>query len=260
MILLISSIIVIIVLKKLIDSFELEIKDNLDLLTFSSKMATIGELSGSVAHEINSPLMAITAYFTSIKRQISKDLINKELVLEKIEKGQETVSKINKIITGIRSFSTMSSTQPFKPVNLSKVINDAIDLSIYKAKKNRVMIINNCPEDKYLIHCHDVQIIQVFVNLLNNSIDATAKLNDKWIKIEVFELVNFIKISFIDSGLGLTKNVEEKILKTFFTTKEYGKGTGLGLSISKRIIEQHKGTLTYSGANINTTFDVLLPK
>ena len=104
------------------------------------------------------------------------------------------------------------------------------------------------------------QLSQVFMNLINNSIDAIENLPDPWIKIESEVTPDqYIMIRFTDSGNGIPHHIVEKIMQPFFTTKEIGKGTGLGLSISKGIIEEHKGQFSYDENALNTTFEIKIP-
>jgi C4-dicarboxylate-specific signal transduction histidine kinase len=117
------------------------------------------------------------------------------------------------------------------------------------------------------LSCREAEIIQVLLNLINNACDAVASLPDKWVKVE-FQIVDApagfkhrkeIIISVIDSGAGIPKNIVDKLMQPFFTTKDPDKGTGLGLSISNNIIKNHGGRLEYNSKSPNTRFDITLP-
>jgi C4-dicarboxylate-specific signal transduction histidine kinase len=97
------------------------------------------------------------------------------------------------------------------------------------------------------------------MNLLSNALDAAKDTHEKWVKIAVEPIENFIKISVHDSGHGIPQEILGKIMDPFFTTKEIGKGTGLGLSISQGIVKVHKGELFYDRSSKNTCFVILLP-
>ena len=105
-----------------------------------------------------------------------------------------------------------------------------------------------------------VQLSQVFINLLNNSYDALCDAQNKWIKIELKESDTEFLISFIDNGAGIQEDIKQKIFNPFFTTKEFGKGTGLGLGISKAIMEKHNGELLLDSTHPHTCFIVKLPR
>lgn len=104
------------------------------------------------------------------------------------------------------------------------------------------------------------EIPQVILNLLNNSIDALTDKSEKWILIKAEASEKNIIITVTDSGLGISKEVVDKMMSPFFSTKKIGHGTGLGLSISARIIQEHKGKLYYDSQEKHTTFKIELPR
>ena len=109
-------------------------------------------------------------------------------------------------------------------------------------------------ESKIKVLCNKAGLAQVFINLIINSIDAIKEMNDKWISIRVKCSTKKLKIYFTDSGLGIEKNIAEKIIDPFFTTKKQGEGTGLGLSISSKYIRKMNGKLYYNPNSKNTQF------
>ena len=102
--------------------------------------------------------------------------------------------------------------------------------------------------------CNKAGLAHVFLNLITNSIDAVKEMESKWISIEAKISKNRLKIYFTDSGLGIEKNIAEKIIDPFFTTKKQGEGTGLGLSISSKYISKMNGKLYYKPDSENTQF------
>ena len=111
-----------------------------------------------------------------------------------------------------------------------------------------------------MIPCQRTQISHVLLNLLNNAFDAVQSLSKKWVRILVSEELQFINISVMDSGRGIPREIAEKAMHPFFTTKPLGKGTGLGLSISKAIAEAHHGRLSIDPRGPNTRVVLTLPK
>jgi C4-dicarboxylate-specific signal transduction histidine kinase len=107
---------------------------------------------------------------------------------------------------------------------------------------------------------HNIQLIQVVLNLLSNAVDAVENLDQKWIDIKTEVQAGQIYLRVVDSGTGIPDAVVQKLMDLFFSTKEGGKETGLGLSISKKIIEDHNGRLEYELHNGNTSFVVILPQ
>jgi signal transduction histidine kinase len=109
-------------------------------------------------------------------------------------------------------------------------------------------------------YCSPVQISQVILNLLNNSIDALKDLNSKRIQIRLVVESEKIGLAISDSGVGVKKEHIPNLFTPFFTTKEIGKGTGLGLSIAKGIIDAHHGNIYYDSSCAETRFVFLLPR
>ena len=115
-------------------------------------------------------------------------------------------------------------------------------------------------DEEIEIECRLIQIEQVLLNLLNNSFDAIADLEEKWIRVDVEAEDHFVNIKVVDSGKGIPAEASEKIMMPFFTTKEVGKGTGLGLSISSGILKSHGGELSLDRNAANTTFVIRVPR
>lgn len=142
---------------------------------------------------------------------------------------------------------------------MSTVIEDTISLIDIKLKKNSVVLTieNNLTND--LIYGNECELEQVFINLINNSIDAIKKSDEKWIKFSINQDKEKISMLITDSGIGIPEHIVHKLFDPFFTTKEVGSGTGLGLSISKGIIEKHNGSIFLNKNKENTCFEISLP-
>lgn len=110
-----------------------------------------------------------------------------------------------------------------------------------------------------MLNCRGVQISQVLLNLLNNAFDAIELLPEKWIKLDAMKMEDTIVIHVTDSGHGIPEEEREKIFQPFYTTKPIGKGTGLGLSLSRKIVQDHKGTLTLDTNSAHTRFVIKIP-
>jgi C4-dicarboxylate-specific signal transduction histidine kinase len=111
-----------------------------------------------------------------------------------------------------------------------------------------------------VIHCNEIEVEQVIVNLINNALDAIKTKIDKWIKISIYEEANQVVLRVMDSGKGIPEEVRQNLFDPFFTTKQTGEGTGLGLSISKGIIDEHKATITVLDNCPNTCFEIRFPQ
>lgn len=235
--------------------------DNLEVtLVTSSKFATLGEMAGSIAHEINNPLAIIKGTATQISSCLKKTPIDTALVSEKASKIEKTVDRIAKIVYGLRTYSRDGSSDPFMPVPIFELIKDTVSLCEEKFKLASTQL-EVKPIDAYLV-CEGraIELSQVLLNLLNNACDAVGELNEKWVRISALDGGNSVIIRVEDSGSGILKEHIEKLFQPFYTTKEIGKGTGLGLSISLGIIKSHNGTIKVDSAAANTCFVVELPK
>ena len=109
------------------------------------------------------------------------------------------------------------------------------------------------------VHCKHIQISQVLLNLLMNSVQAIESLKIKWIEIKAQKKGEEIIFDVIDSGEGIAEEIVDNIFQPFFTSKGVGKVTGLGMSVSKQIAESHHGKLIYQELNGHTCFQLSLP-
>lgn len=248
------------VLKLLLSSELLEDKKRQS--AHSAKLASIGELSSGIAHEVNNPLAIIIGQVSVIKKLTNEGAI---LLDERIEKGIERISiqskRMAKIISGLQSFSRDSSSDSFELVSVRQIILNSMSSCTEASAAAGVKIIFNTEDERdVFIECRAIQIEQVFINLINNACDAIAHLEAKWISISCQEIGDIVKIIVTDSGYGISEEVAVKIMEPFYTTKEVGKGTGLGLSISQGIMKSHFGKLYLDDSQKNTTFVIELNK
>ncbi|MCX6110920.1 MAG: PAS domain S-box protein [Proteobacteria bacterium] len=237
---------------------EQELKAAQAKLVTSAKMASLGEMAGGIAHEINNPLAIIKGKSELLAKRLGQGTLDPAKAGADIAAIGATVDRMSKIVQGLRSFSRSCDQDPLERGALGKVIADAIDLCGERFKNADVSLSINCPTDT-LIEARTTQITQILMNLLNNAFDAVQGLPNKWVSVDAKASDASIRISVTDSGPGIDPKLVDRIMEPFFTTKEVGKGTGLGLSISKGIAESHGGTLTYQASGANTGFVLELP-
>ncbi len=225
----------------------------------ASKMASLGEMAGGVAHEINNPLTIIVTRVEDLIFRYSENSETRENILSDLEKIQITVGRITSIVKGLRAFSRNSEKDPFCKVKVDLVIADTVALCAERFTTTGVGLTVTAPQDVE-IECRGSQISQVLVNLLNNSYDAIKNLENKWIRLECFsDGQGSVLISVSDSGGGVPAEIRDKIMQPFFTTKEAGKGTGLGLSVSRSMVADHGGHFWLDTHASYTRFVVKLP-
>lgn len=225
----------------------------------ASKLSSLGEMAGGIAHEINNPLTIISALATRTKKNLLDKKVPIEKSYENLDKVIMTVDRIAKIIKGLRAFSRDSNGEAFKYKKVNEIVDMTLELCQERFRDNGIEIRQYLNPDVE-VHCREIQIVQVLVNLLNNSLDAISDLPVKWIEISAGDLGGMVMIRVTDSGEGINQDVVDQIMLPFFTTKEVGKGTGLGLSISKGIIEAHEGKFYYELNEGHTSFVLELKK
>ncbi len=239
-------------------------------LVESEKMASLGQLTAGIAHEINNPINFISGGVQAINAVTEEFLEKKERTPEMLEATirdiQDLMGSINNgvtrtatIITGLKNFA-----------NPSEEINDAID--VIECIENSVILMKRKMADHNIgletnyhhhsrIPANSTQISQVVINLIDNAIHALKDINGaRKITITTLEQADELLIKVKDNGVGIAEKDQSRIFEPFYTTKEVGSGVGLGLSISFSIIERHKGKLTFvSQSGVGTEFTISLP-
>ncbi len=270
------------------------LEDTQQQLVVSEKMASLGQLTAGIAHEINNPINFISSNVQALKmdfqdmqnvlkkvkelenakdpvkltnelirlgKQLDFDLLEEEIseLLGGIERGTERTVNI---VSSLRTFSR-NSTDNFSRADIHEGIDSTI--TILNSQLNGHISIKKEYGDIPPIKCQISRLNQVFLNIINNSIQAiNAKSNGiphpGLIKISTQKMGDQIQISIKDNGSGMDETTRKRLFEPFYTTKDVGEGTGLGLSISYGIIEQHNGKIdVFSAPGEGTEFLIYLP-
>jgi C4-dicarboxylate-specific signal transduction histidine kinase len=254
-------------LEEIVDERTRQLKEAHAMLVQSGKLSALGEMAGGIAHEINTPLAIISIKAEQLQDRVRKlkdgEHIGNREILAATEVISKTVQRISKVVSGLRSFARDGSKDPMSVIPVSALLRDALSLCAEKFANEGIKLEVNLPpsvvHQELSISCRETEIVQVLINLLNNSFDAIHGLPDPWIRVTVEDHWDFTSIHIVDAGTGISPDIRSKIMQPFFTTKDIGKGTGLGLSISQGIVESHSGKLYLDPNSTNTKFTMRLP-
>lgn len=237
-----------------------ELKETQQQMIQSEKMRSLGEMAGGIAHEINNPLTIISAHTSSIKKKLAKDEFELDTILASLDKIDQTVLRISKIVKSLKSISRESDDLAMERFSIQDLIEDFTSICSERLKVLgiKLNIIFKITEDIKLL-CNPVSLSQVLLNLVNNSTDALEHNSEKWIQLIISKENSKLVFKVVDSGLGISDSYIENIFQPFFTTKEVGKGTGLGLSLSRSLMLKQNATLEYDCSAKNTTFIIEYP-
>lgn len=270
------------------------LKNTQTQLVNAEKMASLGQLTAGIAHEINNPINFVTSNIIPLRRDLGDlmSLLNQyeklhnapgdheqELIdIKKLQREldydflkeeigillngmEEGAKRTAEIVKGLRIFSRLDESD-LKKVNINEGIESTLIL-LNSSMGGKIDLVKDYDPDAYL-ECYPGKLNQVIMNITNNAIQALHEhVHDKrgQITIQTKGLTDMIRISISDNGPGIPESIRAKIFEPFFTTKAVGQGTGLGLSIVYSIIESHKGQINvFSNPGEGTTFQIDLPK
>jgi two-component system NtrC family sensor kinase len=230
----------------------------------TDRLASLGQLSASVAHEINNPLSGVLNLSMLMQRILKEDGIPPGRVPEfrnYLSQVVSETSRVGKIVSDLLSFSRQSKLQR-APTDLNSVIRATVSLVSHKLELGNVRVELSLQESLPLIRCDRSQMQQVLVNLLMNGAEATYPKGGGVVCITTRTAADGTQITLDikDDGEGIPPENLGKIFDPFFTTKPEGKGVGLGLAVVYGIIESHGGDMdVQSTVGEGTTFTVTLP-
>ena len=229
----------------------------------SEKMASIGMLSYSLGHEINTPINTIKGGLEVIRDMVDQDdLVKKKKDLAYlVENMLEGADRTVEIIRSLRFF-VGSNSDHFQKVDVHDGLNATLLLLGSPIQQASIKITTYYDSKMKPIYCLPGPLNQVFLNLLVNAIDAIEESQGSGeIEIRTDQNDDDVKVMIRDNGIGMSANVMENMFETFYSTKDTGKGSGLGMSISRDIIDKHGGKIkVQSNIGEGTTITVTLPK
>lgn len=252
-----------------IKDYILEINDRDIKINHNSRLAAIGEMSASLSHELNNPLMTINNCAHLIEFSIDRNvdvlgdsLIGKEKIIESLDLIKSTVSRIKKISDSLKNLSNERSDEHSEIISVDSAISDSLVFYTEQLKNNNIRLYLDIECGNSKIDIPPSEFTQVLINLLTNAIQANIRNEEnieRFIRVSASSEGGRVFISVENSGPAIGVEIREKIFDAFFTTKVIGEGTGLGLYISKRILSRRGGNIRLDHGSKLPRFIIDLP-
>ncbi|HID64223.1 MAG TPA: response regulator [Anaerolineae bacterium] len=236
-----------------LSDFARELEKSQAQLVQAEKLAAMGRLAASIAHEINNPLQAIhNCLHLTLKKPLDE-----EKKIRYLGMAQEEVERLITIVQRMLEFYR-PSREGMAPTDVHTIIENVLALSSKRLQHGKITVTKKLAPDLPVIHAVRGQLKQVFLNLVINAVEAMPQGGELCIETKSSEDGEGLSVAFTDTGVGLSEKEQENIFEPFFTTK--ATGTGLGLSVSYGIIERHGGRIeVQSELGKGATFTVHLP-
>jgi histidine kinase len=242
---------------------EAELQTTQTQLVQSTKLAVLGEMSASIAHELNNPLMLIQGFLNQMSHKLRDNYPDAYKTLKiNLHYAEEGTKRMTKIVDHLQKLSWKEGEDRL-PLNINTLLKQSFTLLDEQLRLKKIQIFWDLDLKNPLIEGNLNRLEQVFINIVSNARDSLSELTEGierklWVSTRIKEEI--LLITFKDNGKGMDENLRDKIFEPFFTSKERGKGTGLGLSISLRIIKEHGGKIEcVSSLKEGTTFLISLP-
>ncbi len=207
-------------------------------LAQSAKLASLGEMSASVSHELNQPLAAMKTYLAGARLLLKRK--RAEEALASFQRIDDLIDRMAAIARTLKSFARKGG-EAFAPIDLRTCLADALTMMEPMLRDSRVLVVRTVPPEPVMIMGDTVRVEQVILNLLRNAVDATKDVNAPQINV-IISQGETANLTVRDNGPGIADI--DSLFEPFYTTKAPGQGVGLGLAISSGIVTDHGGRLT----------------
>jgi C4-dicarboxylate-specific signal transduction histidine kinase len=237
-----------------------ELRDKQEQLVQAGKLATLGELTTGVAHELNNPLNNIGLFVGNVIDQIELGELEPARIKGDLGKAMEQVRKATEIITHLRTFGRPAPVM-LERIDVDDVISRSLSLVHEQLRMRAIEVTVERHAAELYVLGNPIQLEQVFINLLTNARDALADAERREVQITSIADGDTVRIIFADTGPGIPPELAQRVFDPFFTTKEVGGGTGLGLSITYSIVKEHGGQIWVDGRpGEGAVFQIELPR
>jgi two-component system, sporulation sensor kinase E len=225
-----------------------ELRETEERLRRTDKLSVVGELSASVAHEIRNPLTSLKGLVQLLQMEDEKHQLYYQIMIDEL-------NRINHIVSELLLLAKPQQIK-YTEADLQMILHDVISLLKTEASLHNIQIEFEVKDHPVMIECEPNQLKQLFINIVKNAIEASSGGDAVFITLESFD--NNVSVRVKDEGIGISKELLERIGEPFYSSKE--KGTGLGMTVSFKIVQSHNGTIKfYSEPEIGTEVIVQLP-
>lgn len=211
-----------------------ELREAEERLRRTDKLSVVGELSASVAHEIRNPLTSLKGLVQLLQMEDEKHQLYYQIMIDEL-------NRINYIVSELLLLAKPQQIK-YTEADLQMILHDVISLLKTEASLHNIQMEFELKDDPVLIECEPNQLKQLFINIVKNAIEASTGGDAVLITLERFDTHVVIKVK--DYGIGISKELIERIGEPFYSSKE--KGTGLGMTVSFKIVQTHNGTIKFS--------------
>ena len=225
-------------------------------LVQTERLATMGQLSAGVAHELNNPLGTVLLYSHMLLRQVKAESPSRA----DIEMIVNEANRCKTIVRGLLDFARESRLSK-SPTDIARIVTESVSVMLARAEQDNIRLTVEIEDGLPTMNIDGDQIKQVLINLVNNAIDAIDKENG-WVVVCTWRRKedDHVMLEVSDNGVGIASEHVDRLFTPFFTTKELGRGTGLGLAIAYGIVKMHSGDIyVQSKLGTGTTFTISLP-
>ena len=212
-------------------------------LAHANRVATLGQLSASIAHELNQPLTGIITNCGTCLRMLTTDPLNLDGAREAVRRTMRDGNRAADVVARLRALFNKQEPAS-EPVDLNEATREVIALSLGELQNSRVIVRTELSDDLQCVTADRVQLQQVVLNLLRNAVDAMNTVDDRPRDLLITterEEGDRVRLSVIDAGVGFDPQTTDRLFEAFYSTKN--DGMGVGLSVSRSIIENHQGRL-----------------
>jgi C4-dicarboxylate-specific signal transduction histidine kinase len=224
-------------------------------------MTTLGEMACGIIHEINNPLSIILSRLSIVNHELKTNSTpDLDFIQESFNTIETAAQRMRGITKALGAYARNATSDPMCRIHIVQIMKQLEEIcrSNFRSHSVELRFNTDAMDDLYVMG-RPAQLLQVFLNILSNALDAVKGQEAPWVAVVGNRVGAKVILKFTDSSAGIAPEIVSRIMQPFYTTKKLGEGTGLGLSISKGIIDEHNGSLIYESSSLNTCFVVELP-